>query len=550
MNPNALYDVVAMNRFQRVQRLTLQSLLVLNIVRLIILTGAYVALATDESIQVILIGSGVFLAVYIGLVVLSQIGMQRLATYALIVILIVEFLLSDGNLITVSALAMLAVATLITTRITFQIFSAIIIGGVFWLVAVTEATVVTLEEVSLMTVLLGVAISVRFFMEGIRRAIVDAEQNADLLRISADIGQVTAGIMALDVLLSQAVVFVRDRFGHDHVQIFLVEPEEKTVELHASTGQEGERLLNRGVQITLGSDHPVGQVAATGELVNIGSLESLSILNESTLLKQMQSRLLIPIRDGDQIIGVMDIQSTQPNAFQGSPVQALQIVSNLLAASIRNARLFEEQQHNVQENQRLYTDTQSNLQEIQRLNRQLTRESWEKFTAELAEQGGVTVEGNRISRDLSWTQLLQQATQTREPVVEDNADSYRIAIPIMLRDEVIGAMEIEPDAELDEVDTLEIARAVSSRLAVSLENARLYEESQETTLFEQRINQIVGKFQSADTIDDLLQITLEELSDTLGAKRSAIRLAAPPSPNSDAAADTTLNGHNGAAVTG
>ncbi len=54
--------------------------------------------------------------------------------------------------------------------------------------------------------------------------------------------------------------------------------------------------------------------------------------------------------------------------------------------------------------------------------------------------------------------------------------------------------------------------------------ARLFEEAQETTAQEQRINEIVGRYQSAGTVDDLLRITLAELSDSLGARQAVIRL--------------------------
>jgi GAF domain-containing protein len=70
-----------------------------------------------------------------------------------------------------------------------------------------------------------------------------------------------------------------------------------------------------------------------------------------------------------------------------------------------------------------------------------------------------------------------------------------------------------------------MVQAVAQRLAVSLDRARLFEEAQETTAQEQRINEIVGKYQSAGTVDDLLRITLTELSETLGAHRAMIRLS-------------------------
>jgi hypothetical protein len=73
-----------------------------------------------------------------------------------------------------------------------------------------------------------------------------------------------------------------------------------------------------------------------------------------------------------------------------------------------------------------------------------------------------------------------------------------------------------------------MVRALSQRLAVSLDNARLFEESHEATAQEQRVSEIVAQYQSANSVDELLQITLEGLAETLGAEEGAIRLGILP----------------------
>ena len=108
----------------------------------------------------------------------------------------------------------------------------------------------------------------------------------------------------------------------------------------------------------------------------------------------------------------------------------------------------------------------------------------------------------------------------------------------MLRGEVIGAIEVEAGDDAIQHDAVEMVQAIAQRLATSLENARLFEQTQAATTQEQRINQIVTRYQTATTVDDLLQITLTELSDALGAQRGAIRLGFVPEqahPNGEAA---------------
>lgn len=372
------------------------------------------------------------------------------------------------------------------------------------------------------------AVAIRFFQNSIRLMLDEAERTSDLLRIGSEVGQLTVGMVSLEELLSNAVLFIRDRFAFYHVQIFLLDDTEQVALLRASTGEAGRKLLERGHRLSVGSNSVIGRVTASGEPAIAQDTDQGDGHYRNELLPNTRSELALPIKDGGKVIGALDVQSTRPNAFGTIDVQALQIMTNLLATAIQNARLFDEQQVNVRENQRLYIQSEANLREIQRLNRQLTQESWYHYVTDLGTRTSVAVEGNRVSNTESeaWSVIAQQSVQLRQAVVDEREDGHlTLAVPILLRGEVIGVVELEPDSEnLDPDDMVEIVRAASERLAISLDNARLFEESQETTQYEQRINAIVEQYQQADTIDDLLQITLSELTETLGADYSAIRL--------------------------
>jgi GAF domain-containing protein len=211
--------------------------------------------------------------------------------------------------------------------------------------------------------------------------------------------------------------------------------------------------------------------------------------------------------------------------FQAEDIQALQTTTSLLATAIRNARLFDAQNKTVQEKQRLFLDSEANLREIQRLNQQLTKAGWTEYLEQPNATSGVTLKDHEAKADAIWTETLIQASKSRRAVIEEaNGKPAVVAVPVVLRGEVIGAIEVEPDGEIEAANTLDMMQAVAQRLAISLDNARLFEEAQAATAQEQRINQIVTRYQSANTVDDLLRITLTELSQTLGAQRGAIRL--------------------------
>jgi len=510
--------------FALVRQRTAQILILLSIAH-VVAVNSFIAIDNPEIADQILIAAGVFVVVYLIWLAVAQAGRVDFAASGLVLTLLAALYL--GTVPSTAVLLTIVVATLISNNLLYLLYNSTTFA--LLVLVNTTASAPTLPPVvlvGLLAALLGVTVTVRFFRVSIEQSSREAERTAGLLRISAEVGQVTAGVTSLKDLLPQAVNYIQDRFGYDHVQVFLLDETGEVAELRASTGEVGERLLQRKHRLNVGSASVIGQVTKTGEPINYGDTRQSGVHYRNEFLPDTRAELALPIRDGDRIIGALDVQSDQPNTFGGNQVQSLQIMTNLLAAAIRNAQLFEAQQANLEDNQRLYIETQANLREIQRLNRELTRESWEQYTAERDGGTVIALDGNRLSQDLQWTRLLEQAQAERQAVTD--RERQAVAVPIKLRGHIIGAIEIEPDEALDEADVIEIARAVSDRLAVSLDNARLFEESQETTRFEQRINHIVGQYQTASTVDELLRITVAELSETLGAERSAIRLSTMP----------------------
>ncbi|MEO1663969.1 MAG: GAF domain-containing protein [Chloroflexota bacterium] len=428
----------------------------------------------------------------------------------LIAVIAVSTLILDWRLFTVQTVALFGLTI-------FQISNDVNTG---------QPIEQTLTQMALLVAMIAASITIRYFVSSFQRTLSIAERSAGLLRIAAEVGQITLGLVTLDELLPRSVDFIRDRFGYYHVQIFLVDESTRVAWLRASTGDVGQTLIKRGHHLNVGSESVIGQVTERGETVIARDTDQASVRYRNELLPDTRAELALPIRDGDRVIGALDVQSTRVDAFPPGDVQALQIMTNLLGTSITNAKLFEDQRFSMRENQRLYLEAEGSLREIQRLNQQLTRESWTRFVEDMGDRSGLSLEDGQIEHTSEWSNLLTQAGQTRQTITDpSDEDNLTVAVPITLRGEVIGAVEIEPDTDLDEADTIEIVKSVADRLAVSLENARLFEESQQTTFYEQRINSIVEKYQNATTVDELLQVTLQELSDTLGAQQGAIRLS-------------------------
>lgn len=381
------------------------------------------------------------------------------------------------------------------------------------------------EGTSLITqasALVVVSVITRFFIATTEATARQAQRSADLLQATSEVAQITSQLLDRGELFKQATDLIRDRFGFYHVQIFMLDSERRYAVLVASTGNVGQQLLNKGHRLAVGSQSVIGRVTQLGELVVARDADTGTVHARNELLPSTRSELALPLLDGDQIIGALDVQSTQRDAFDAIDIQALTVMANQVSTAIRNARLFEEQNISVQENKRLFFEAETSLREIERLNRQLTRHAWQDYLGEKSSSVGVQVRKDGTLTDVQWSSSMIEASRRLRPVRAE--DEQAVAVPIVLRGEVIGAIEVETGKKSGNEETIEMVQSVAQRLAISLDNARLFEEAQQATLQEQRLNEIVGRYQSAATVDELLQITLQELSHSLGAKGGMIRL--------------------------
>lgn len=483
-----------------------------------------------SEIRVIsLISTASFLALGAGVLLLVATRRVLVAASLLVTILVIASLaLSFPPYLVIASLALISAAVLSN----FPIFAAanvLIFGrGLYNLWQTFELAGHHLSAevgyaVASLFVLVFVSLAIRYFIATAERATSAARRSAELLRHTAEVGRVTAGLLNVNELLTHASDLIRDGFAYYHVQMFLVGESTDAV-LAASTGEIGQKLLAEEYRVPLGSPTVVGQMLQSGEPVYTRGTRTDTAYTQHPLLANTRSQLAMPVLDGNRIVGVLDVYSLRRDAFQFNDIQALQIMSNQLGTAIRNARLFESQNRSLQENKRLFVESEGRLRELQRLNQQLTKAVWGEYLKERGDIVGVTLLENALQADTQWTDSMVQAVQRRQAVTQQNNGKQVITVPIVLRGEVLGAIEVEPDDPIREGDTVEMLRAVAERLATSLENTRLLEQTQADNAQKQRLNEIAERFQSINTVDELLRVTVAELSESLGAQRGSIRL--------------------------
>lgn len=298
------------------------------------------------------------------------------------------------------------------------------------------------------------------------------------LEVAARIGREVATLHNIDSLLNRSINLICDEFGFYHAQVFLIDDIGMNAVLAYSRGRAGAELLRQNFKIPVGSESVIGTVTATGNHVVINNTDAPGDIphRANPMLPDTRAELALPLYAGEELIGALDIQSKKPGVFQPGDMPTYRLLADQLALAVYNARLVN------QSNQR--------IQQVDTLNRQLTRTAWQE-TSDYAD----------LQRNYRYN-LLNVDESDAAP--EDQAAA--LSAPISIRGEVIGTLTAAPPEGFgftsgDEI----ILGAVASRVALAIENARLFQETQTTLSETSTLYQLSRYLNEADTLEDIVR---------------------------------------------
>ena len=174
-----------------------------------------------------------------------------------------------------------------------------------------------------------------------RQVEVALEQRAAQLALLNQLGSQIAAELDLDSLLARAANLTQETFGYHHVGLFLVDPDTQTLVMRARAG-EFINLFPADHRIEVG-DGMVGWVASNGKPLLSNDVEEDPHYQKFTARKMpTQSELSFPIRIRSEIVGVLDVQSPQKNAFTENDVQVIETLVSQIATAIEKANSVEE----------------------------------------------------------------------------------------------------------------------------------------------------------------------------------------------------------------
>jgi GAF domain-containing protein/HAMP domain-containing protein len=337
----------------------------------------------------------------------------------------------------------------------------------------------------------------------------DLKRRSNQVQVAAEIARDAAASQELDILLNSAVKLVRDRFGFYHSGIFLLDDEREYAVLRSATGEAGQMMLDRGHKLKVGEEGIVGFVSGTGEPRISLDVGEDAVHFKNPILPETRSEMGLPLRVGETVIGVLDVQSKQAAAFDEDDITILQIMADQLAVAIQNARLLKEAQENLQQMQMLYG--------------LYNMDAWESL------KNTRSVAGYQM--DASGLRAVSMPLKGSLEKREEQGDLPPISRKLEVRGRTIGVLEVWPgqgQATSEETDFIE---AISERISLALESARIFEETRSLAFREESLNQIVSRFNQSLDFNTLVESALSQLWQMPNVSEVAIYVGPPEAFN-------------------
>jgi len=151
-----------------------------------------------------------------------------------------------------------------------------------------------------------------------------------------EIGNVLSSTLDLDESLKKALELLKGLLGFAACTIFLLDREKN--ELYVKEVIGGDRVAEKEARLRVGSDGIVGQVAHTGEPVYVPDVAN--DLRTVPGVSGVKSQAAFPLKVRDQVIGVLNIESTEEGKFDDENLKVLASFAGQVSISIQNAQLF------------------------------------------------------------------------------------------------------------------------------------------------------------------------------------------------------------------
>ncbi len=395
-----------------------------------------------------------------------------------------------------------------------------------------------------------------------------AQQAARQLTTASEIARDASGTLELSELLNKAVNLVRERFGFYHASIFLIDLAGIYAVLRESTGEVGRTMKERGHKLAIGSRSIVGQSTMLGEPLVINDVTHDPNYYANPLLPETRAELSIPLKVGAQVLGALDVQSREAEAYGEQEVTILKLLADQIAVAVMNANLYSRSMENLEQHRQLHEIT----------TKAASATTSEEVLEAAAEGLRGALNGAAVSVYLTAAGLLKLQTTAgyglnesppsafrpgegpvgrmmqerhallltgKETDAAESDDPYRshIAAPILYSGELVGVLHAaSPEVSAFDENTLDLLGLLANSLGAILSNTQLISTVRKQVDRQQLIYEATSRIHRSVDIQTILETSASEIARAVGARRTQIKIA-PEAAQPGSESDGSLNGN-------
>ena len=388
----------------------------------------------------------------------------------------------------------------------------------------------------------------------------EANSQINKLQTATEITRDISSALNLDELLRKAINLIHERFNFYHASIFLIDSGEQNAVIREATGEAGTQLKRIGHKLAVGSKSIVGFVAGQGEALVVNNTTNDATHLPNPLLSDTRAEAAFPLKIGERILGVLDIQSTTPYSFNSNDINTFQTLADQLAIAVNNTELFAEIQEHLSQHRLLHHITTSAA----------SGTTLEEALISAVKGLQVTLGGDRVSILLSdnegkkltvkasvgysesafnltipfgsgvtgWVAVhrkplrVNDITQDARYIQVSSNTCSELALPLIFRSDLLGVLNVESEqvGAYNENDE-EMLGTLAGSLAAIIANARLVDQIRKQAERERLLNEVSSKIRRSTDIHTILNTTIQEIHRMTGARKAQIDIGIPTQEN-------------------
>lgn len=316
------------------------------------------------------------------------------------------------------------------------------------------------------------------------------ERKTAQLQAASMIARQAASFQDVTTLLEETVNLITEKFGFYHAGIFLLDEYEEYAVLQSASSEGGKNMLTRSHRLQIGRQGIVGATAFDNRAHVALDVTADIDFEPNPDLPKTRSEVALPLSIRKKVIGVLDIQSTEPEAFLQDDIELLQTMADQIALAIQNAQLL--------------TDSQNTLKQLQSIMSEDVREAWRERVRQQRRGYRFTPLGtSSYTPTPGHTGMLP--SQPPDPM-------GKLEIPVTLRGQQIGMIRLQRKTKAPWFDSDQfLAVEIANQIGLALENTRLLEETQSRAAQEQILSELTAQLSRSLEPDTLLQGVTREL---------------------------------------